>query len=101
MLAHRIQGEEINKYWCKLNSSKMPRDIIYKLHDQTMDKMVSQTSDMAKIARDHHSTLLTKDLVPMSLCPCPPQEDNKPYITPSQQYPHTRNLMILTHPSIP
>ena len=44
----------------------MPRDIIYKLVDPITNKTVSQTSDMAEIARNYHTTFLTKDLAPMS-----------------------------------
>lgn len=61
-----IQGEKINNYWCKLNSPKMLRDIIYKLVDPITNRTVSWISDMAEIARNYHTTLLTKDLAPMS-----------------------------------
>jgi hypothetical protein len=63
------KGERINKYWCKLNSPKTPRDLIYKLIDPDTDTPTTRTSEMAEIARRHHDRLQTDSLAPITSPP--------------------------------
>jgi hypothetical protein len=63
------KGERINKYWCKLNSPKTPRDLIYKLIDPDTDTPTTRTSEMAEIARHHHDRLQTDGLAPITSPP--------------------------------
>jgi ribonuclease HI len=56
------KGEKINKYWINIHKPRKPRDPIYALSDQTTNKMVTKSSDMAEIACKYHDNLQSKHL---------------------------------------
>jgi hypothetical protein len=51
------QGETISKYWSKINKSKKPRDIIYKLKIPGQDQYATRFDKMAEVARTYHDNL--------------------------------------------
>ncbi|KIK36519.1 hypothetical protein CY34DRAFT_33051, partial [Suillus luteus UH-Slu-Lm8-n1] len=51
------KGETISKYWSKINKSKKPRDIIYKLRIPGQNRFASRSDKMAEIARKYHDKL--------------------------------------------
>jgi hypothetical protein len=50
-------GETISKYWCKINTPRKPRDIIYQLKIPNSNRLTSHSGKMAEIAKQYHESL--------------------------------------------
>ena len=58
-----MKGEQINKYWSKVNSPRAPCDLIYRLvHPQTQET-ITRSDRMAELARDYHDNIQKEDLL--------------------------------------
>ncbi|KAG2738233.1 hypothetical protein P692DRAFT_20702148, partial [Suillus brevipes Sb2] len=57
-------GETISKYWCKINTPKKPRDIIYQLKIPNSNRLTSHSGKMAEIAKQYHESLQQENIHP-------------------------------------
>jgi len=57
-------GETISKYWCKINTPKKPRDIIYQLKIPNSNRLTSHSGKMAEIAKQYHESLQQENTHP-------------------------------------
>lgn len=57
------KGERINKYWTNTQTPKRPREIIYALHDTVTNKIITRSSEMARIAQVYHDNLQRQDIL--------------------------------------
>jgi len=54
-------GESISKYWSKINSTKTPRDIIYRLNIPNTRRYTTKSEEIAEIAKTYHDEIQTRD----------------------------------------
>ena len=52
-----LKGEQISKYWSKVNSPKTPRDLIYRLVHPRTQETVTRSDKMAELTRDYHNDI--------------------------------------------
>ena len=58
-----MKGEQINKYWSKVNSPRTPRDLMYRLVHPETQRTITRSDEMAELTRDYHDNIQKEGLL--------------------------------------
>ena len=58
-----IKGEQINKYWSKVNNPRVLRDLIHRLVHPDTGEAVARSDRMSELARDYHNNIQKEGLL--------------------------------------
>ena len=64
-----MKGEQVNKYWSKVNNPRTPRDLIYRLIHPDTREAITRSDKMAELARDYHENIQTEGLLDPTATP--------------------------------
>jgi len=81
-----IKGEQINKYWSKVNNPRVPRDLIHRLVHPDTGEAVARSDRMSELVRDYHNNIQKEGLLQ------PTEEPRKSAILDALDNPHQSPL---------
>ena len=58
-----MKGEQINKYWSKVNNPRTPHNLMYRLVHPETQRTVTRSDEMAELARDYHDNIQKEGLL--------------------------------------
>ena len=58
-----MKGEQISKYWSKVNSPRTPRDLMYRLVHPETQRMITRSDEMAELTRDYRDNIQKEGLL--------------------------------------
>ncbi|KIM64468.1 hypothetical protein SCLCIDRAFT_23478 [Scleroderma citrinum Foug A] len=58
-----IKGEQVNKYWTRVNNPRTPHDLIYRLIHPNTQEVVTRSDKMSELVRDYHENLQKEGLL--------------------------------------